>query len=145
MINSYSTTSQSVGTGDVLNFAINDIKTCNLISHASGTGTFTINRPGYYKVSFTGTGSISGATAANVSVQLLNNNVIVPAAKATFYSAGAVNVGTLNFSKIIYIPPSCCAVNNRGNLTIQNIGAPATFTNVNICITRIPKGGSNCA
>lgn len=145
MIDSYSNVSQSVEANGTITFAINDVRTCNLITHAGGTGTFTINRPGYYKVDFTGSGSVTDATAANVTVQLYNNGTAIPGATATFYSAAPINIGSLSFSKIIYIPPSCCAVNNRGNLTIQNIGAAATFTNVNLAISRIPKGGNSCA
>lgn len=145
MIDSYSITSQTVATNGVITFAINDIKTCNSITHTSGTGAFGINRPGYYKVDFNCSGAISGDTAADVIVQLYNNSTAILGATATFYSAATTDIGNLSFSKIIYIPPSCCAVNNRGNLTIQNTGAAATFTNVNLAISRIPKGGNSCA
>lgn len=145
MIDSYSITSQTVTSNGIVTFAINDIKTCNSITHTSGAGAFGINRPGYYKVDFSCSGAISGDTAANITVQLYNNSTAVPGATATFYSAAATNVGNLSFSKIIYIPPSCCAINNRGNLTIQNTGAEAIFTNVNIAISRLNRGGNSCA
>ena len=41
MIDSYSNVSQSVEANGTITFAINDVRTCNLITHAGGTGTFT--------------------------------------------------------------------------------------------------------
>ena len=52
----------------------------------------------------------------------------------TFNADGAVN---LAFSTIIKVPPSCCAIDNAVSLTLVNTGVAATYTNVNINITKL--------
>lgn len=47
------------------------------------------------------------------------------------------DVRSLAFSKLIQVKPSCCAVNNTTNLTFNNAGLAATFTNVNVVITKV--------
>jgi hypothetical protein len=70
-------------------------------------------------------------------VVLQNNGVAVPGAIATFTTTVADDATNLAFSTIIRVPPSCCAVDNTANLTLVNTGVAATYTNVNINITKL--------
>lgn len=137
MIDSYSNTSQAIAAGANIPFAINSIQTGCTATHIAGSTTFSLNRPGFYFVTFNGTGAITGATAGNVTVSMLNNGVLVPGATATTNSASATDIRSVSFSKLIQVKPSCCAVNNSTNLTFNNAGLAATFTNVNVVITKV--------
>ena len=136
MINSYSNTSQSVAIDETLVFNNNRIKTICTINHTAGTATFSLNAPGYYLVSFNGDGTSSG-TAGDVVVQLKNGSDYVPGAIATFTSEAAADTGNLGFTTLIQVNPSCRAINNNADLTFVNTGVAATFTNVNVVITKI--------
>lgn len=137
MIDSYSNTSQEVVAGGNISFAINSIQTGCTATHSAGSTTFSLNKPGFYFVTFNGTGAITGATAGTIIVSMLNNGTLVPGATASVSSASTTDVRSLAFSKLIQVKPSCCAVNNTTNLTFNNTGLAATFTNVNVVITKI--------
>ena len=97
--------------------------------------TFQLNKPGYYYVTFNA--DASTATVDAITVELQNNGVAVPGATATITPAVADDVMNLAFATIIKVPPSCCAIDNTANLTLVNTGVAATFTNVNINITKL--------
>lgn len=137
MVNSYTNTSQSITANGLIPFAINDVLTGCTVLHSAGSTSFALNKPGFYFVSFTGTGAISGATAGSITVNLLKNGTALPGATATQTSASTTDIRTVNFSKIVQVLPSCCAVNNSVTLTFQNAGLGATFSNVNVAITKI--------
>lgn len=136
MINSYNNSTQTVLTDGVLTFTVDRVKTGCTVTHAAGSTTFSLNRPGYYFVSFNADGGTT-ATAGNVVLSLQNNGVAVPGAIATAYSAAAENVSNLKFSAIIQVRPACCVVSNATNLTVVNTGVGATLTNANIVITKL--------
>lgn len=137
MIDSYSNISQAITTGANIPFAINSIQTGCTVTHSAGSTTFSLNKPGFYFVTFNGTGAVSGADAGNITVTMQNNGTSVPGATATVASASSTDIRSLSFSKLIKVSPSCCAVNNSTNLTFNNAGAAATFTNVNVVITKV--------
>lgn len=137
MIDSYSNASQAVGAGSNISFAINSIQTGCTATHSAGSTTFSLNKPGFYFVTFNGTGAITGATAGNIIVSMLNNGVLVPGATASVASASTTDIRSVSFSKLIQVKPSCCAVNNSTNLTFNNAGLATTFTNVNVVITKV--------
>lgn len=58
-------------------------------------------------------------------------------ATATQTSASATDIRTVNFSKIVQVLPSCCAINNTTTLTFQNAGLDTTYSNVNVVITKL--------
>lgn len=132
MIDSYSNTSQEVVAGGNISFAINSIQTGCTATHSAGSTTFSLNKPGFYFITFNGTGAITGATAGAIIVSMLNNGTT-----ASVSSASTTDVRSLAFSKLIQVKPSCCAVNNTTNLTFNNAGLAATFTNVNVVITKV--------
>ena len=141
MIDSYTNTSQTVASEGLLSFATNDVLTGCTVTHGAGTTSFTLRKPGFYFISFTGTGSVSGATAGTITVNLLKNGNSVPGATATQSSASTTDFRTVNFSKIVQVLPSCCAINNITTLTFQNVGSEAIFTNANVVITKLAQEG----
>ena len=134
MISSYNNTSQEVALNGLLTFTTDRILTgCTATRNGQ---TFQLNKPGYYYVTFNADGAATTAVG-DIVVVLQNNGVTVPCAIATFTTTVADDATNLAFSTIIRVPPSCCAVDNTANLTLVNTGVAATFTNVNINITKL--------
>lgn len=134
MISSYNNTSQEVAINGLLTFTTDRILTgCTATRNGQ---TFQLNKPGYYYVTFNADGAATTAVG-DIVVVLQNNGVAVPGAIATFTTTVADDVTNLAFSTIIRVPPSCCAVDNTANLTLVNTGVAATYTNVNINITKL--------
>lgn len=137
MVNSYTNTSLAVLTNEAIIFNNNSIQTGCTVTHSTGSATFALNKPGFYFVTFNG---IAAATEAigDVTVQLQQNGVNVPGALTTAALTTALtDIESLSFSTIIQVKPSCCAVDNNVNLTLVNTGVPATFSNVNVVITKL--------
>ena len=134
MISSYNNTSQDVAINGLLTFTTDRILTgCTATRNGQ---TFQLNKPGYYYVTFNADGAATTAVG-DIVVVLQNNGVAVPGAIATFTTTVADDATNLAFSTIIRVPPSCCAVDNTANLTLVNTGVAATFTNVNINVTKL--------
>ena len=134
MISSYNNTSQDVAINGLLTFTTDRILTgCTATRNGQ---TFQLNKPGYYYVTFNADGAATTAVG-DIVVVLQNNGVAVPGAIATFTTTVADDATNLAFSTIVRVPPSCCAVDNTANLTLVNTGVAATFTNVNINITKL--------
>ena len=134
MISSYNNTSQEVAINGLLTFTTDRILTgCTATRNGQ---TFQLNKPGYYYVTFNADGAATTAVG-DIIVVLQNNGVAVPGAIATFTTTVADDATNLAFSTIIRVPPSCCAVDKTANLTLVNTGVAATYTNVNINITKL--------
>ena len=136
MINSYNITDQILDVNETITFSNNRVLTGCTVTHAEGTGTFRLNKPGYYYVAFNGDGSTLG-TAGDVSIQLYNADTLVPGALASGYSAAAGNAVNLSFSTIIKVTPSCCCSDGVASITLKNIGVEATLNNANLTITKL--------
>ena len=133
MISSYNITAQLVAIDGLLTFTTDRILTgCTITRNGP---TFQLNKPGYYYVTFNT--DASSATVDAITVELQNNGIAVPGAPATTTPAVANDVMNLAFATIIKVPPSCCAIDNTANLTLVNTGVAATFTNVNVNITKL--------
>ena len=134
MLSSYNNTAQEVAVNGLLTFTTDRILTgCTATRNGQ---TFQLNKPGYYYVTFNADGAATTAVG-DIVVVLQNNGVAVPGAIATFTTTVADDATNLAFSTIIRVPPSCCAVDNTANLTLVNTGVAATYTNVNINITKL--------
>ena len=134
MLSSYNNTAQEVAINGLLTFTTDRILTgCTATRNGQ---TFQLNKPGYYYVTFNADGAATTAVG-DIVVVLQNNGVAVPGAIATFTTTVADDATNLAFSTIIRVPPSCCAVDNTANLTLVNTGVAATYTNVNINITKL--------
>lgn len=134
MINSYNATTQNVLTDGPIIFSTNRILTgCTVIRNGE---TFQLKKPGYYYVSFNADAAATTAVGL-LTVELQNNGVAVLGAEASYTATTAGNISNLAFSTIIRVPPSCCAIDNTANLTLVNTGIDATYSNVNINITKL--------
>lgn len=134
MISSYNITSQDVAVNGLLTFTTDRILTgCTITRNGP---TFQLNKPGYYYVTFNADGAAT-TTPGDVVLVLQNNGIAIPGAMATVTVAAADDATNLAFATIVKVPPSCCAIDNTVRLTLANTGVPATFTNVNINITKL--------
>ena len=134
MISSYNTTSQAIVSNGLLNFTTDRILTgCTATRNGQ---TFQLNKPGYYYVTFNAVAAAT-TTVGELTVELYNNGVAVPGAEASYTTTTAGENASYAFSTIIRVLPSCPLVNNTANLTVVNTGVDATYTNVNINITKL--------
>ena len=134
MISSYNTTSQAVATDGLLTFTTDRILTgCTATRNGQ---TFQLNKPGYYYVTFNAVAAATD-TVGLLTMELYNNGVAVPGALASTTTTTAGAESDFAFSTIIRVPPSCCVVNNTAKLTVVNTGVDATYSNVNINITKL--------
>ena len=134
MINSYTSTSHTILTNALIDFDINAVKTGCTVTHAEGTPTFSLNRPGLYYVAFNA--DALPTAAGDLVAQLRSNNELVPGAIATT-TGTTTSTESLSFSRIIQVKPSCCSIDNSVNLTVINSGVGATYSNANIVITKL--------
>lgn len=135
MISTYSNTNQIVPVDGLINFDTTRIFTGCTVQHADGTPTFTLTKPGYYYVTFNAI--VTATTTGNITAELINGNDQVPGALSSVTIGAANDVGSLAFATIIRVLPSCAAIDNTTKLTINNAGIEATYTNVNINITKL--------
>lgn len=135
MINSYTTTSQTVAVDGKLNFDTTRILTGCTVKHADGTPTFVLTKPGYYYITFNGI--VTDTTAGNVTVQLLNGTEEIPGATSSTTVAATTDENTVMFATIVRVLPSCCAIDNTTRLSVVNTGIEATFSVANINITKL--------
>lgn len=135
MVNAYNSIIQSLDEGAFFSFDTNSIINC-LVAHPAGSTVFTLNRPGYYLVSFNASGVTSG-TAGNMIAQLTNNGTDVEGAMASAYSGAATEDGSLAFTTLIRVKPSCCMVNNAANLRVENTGVAADYGTAAMTIVKL--------
>ena len=134
MISSYNITTQAVAANELLTFSTDRILTgCTATRNGS---TFQLNKPGYYYVTFNADVAATEALGA-LTVEMFDNGVAVPGAEATETATVAGNVSNVAFTTIIRVAPSCAMIDNTGRLTFVNTGVAATFTNVNVNITKL--------
>ena len=137
MISAYNTSEQTVVENGNLLFSTNRILTGCTVTHEPGTATFSLNRPGYYFVSFMGDAAATAADPGVIAVQLLSNTTEVPGALSSSNSTGAADTQSLSFSTIVRVTPTCCPMTTPVTLTLQNTGVEAVFSNVNFTVTKL--------
>lgn len=135
MYQAYSNTTTTYTQNAPLSFPIVKYTDCRV--SASGGTTFRIGTAGRYLVSFN---AIGGSTAATTpfTVQLYKDGVAQTDAIATFTSTAANDVGTLAFTTIVNILPSCNCIDNATNLQfIATNTTTGTVDNANVVIYRM--------
>lgn len=138
MLNTYNAGTQILTENEDLIFAPNKILAGCPVTHTENSSTIKLNCPGYYYVSFNGDAVATAATeTAPIVVTLFNKTLAVPGAEASALSATDDQVVNLSFSTIIKVGPSCCVVDNDGQLTFTNTGADATYTNVSVSVFKL--------
>ena len=102
----------------------------------SAPATIELNRCGVYMVSCD---AVASPTEAGiVSVQLYKNGIAQPQAQSSF--TGTVgNSDTLGFTTLVQVPENntCCCCTSPTTLQIVNTGVEATYTAVNVVVTKV--------
>lgn len=131
----YNRTSTEYAQNAPIVFNTNKFTDCR-VTNTSGT-TFSISAPGRYLVSFNGVGSSTQATSP-FTVALYQNEVLLPETTTSVYSTASGDVGTLAFTTIVNVMPSCAAINNRTSLQVVATSANnGTMVNANLVIYRL--------
>ncbi len=135
MISSYDSTTQTVAVGAAYEFDTNRIVTGCTVGHVPGTSAFTLNKPGYYYVTFNTT--FTTTAAGNVTVELRNGGEVVPGATGTTTITTVGDIASIAFTAIVKVLPSCCAVDNTATLTFVVEGTAVTASTASVNITKL--------
>lgn len=139
MIELYST-NESVATGSAIPLDNVSLQK-GITAVSSGASAINLNTRGIYEVTFDAsvTASEVPTTDPVLSVQLEKDNVAQPQAQSSVTPADTTTVYHLSFTTLIQV--NCN--NHPGvsgapvSITLVNNGAPATFKNVNVCVTKL--------
>lgn len=135
MISSYNATTQTVDAGAAYVFDTNRIVTGCTVGHVAGASTITLNKPGYYYVTFNTT--FTTTATGEVTVELQNGGTAVPGANGTVTIASVGDTNSIAFATIIRVLPSCCMVDNTAKLTFVATGIALDATTANVNITKL--------
>jgi hypothetical protein len=91
----------------------------------SGDGTIQLNKCGVYLI------SVDASAATATTIQLFKDGVAQAQAQSTGTSPSFVTLVQTDRNN------SCCACSSPTHIQLKNLGAEATFTNVNIVVTKV--------
>lgn len=137
MLNCYNSSTQSAAVDAVLVYDTDQFNRGIATSHASGSGVFTLNRPGVYLVKFNGVAS--AAAAGTITAQLYQNGAKVTNAIGSASVTEATDVVNLNFETLIEVPMTCPMnmINNPVSLYVQNTGIAADYSLANVVVLKV--------
>ena len=133
LLNAVNTATQAVVENGFIVYTATNVKQGCGISYNDGSNTISLKGNGIYLVEVNA--DVVPTNAELISMQLLKNNVVVPAAKATVTGV-ASSTSSLSFSTLIKVPCSCNCVDNKANLQVQ-LTALANVTNASIVVVRV--------
>lgn len=133
LLNAVNTATQAVVANGFIAYTATNVKQGCGIKFNDGSNTISLKGNGIYLVEVNA--DVVPTNAGLISMQLLKNNVVVPAAKATVTGV-ASSTSSLSFSTLIKVPCSCNCVDNTANLQVQ-LTALANVTNASIVVVRI--------
>ena len=133
LLNAVNTATQAVVENGFIAYTATNVKQGCGIKFNDGSNTISLKGNGIYLVEVNA--DVVPTNAGLISMQLLKNNVVVPAAKATV-TGTASSTSSLSFSTLIKVPCSCNCVDNTANLQVQ-LTALANVTNTSIVVVRI--------
>lgn len=133
-LNAFTTTSQTLLTDNNIAFDNNGVLTGCSITHAAGTPTIVLCKPGLYYVSFEADALPS--TAGIITVALQNNSVTIPGAITSVTGATTITTRII-LDAIVEVKPSCCVIDNIKNLTFNNSGVEVAYTNATVSIIKL--------
>ena len=135
MISAYNAATQTVASGTAYVFDTNRIVTGCTVGHTAGSTTFTLNKPGYYYITFNTTFTTEETGIA--TVELRNGGIAVPGATGSETITTAGDTKSIAFATIIRVLPSCPAIDNTANITLVSTGIDLTETVANVNITKL--------
>lgn len=132
MIQSYGT-NQTVTSNSAITFPTDHVRTGIVVTKSSDGGTFYLNRPGIYMLSFDATGlpTADGDVSAQVKV---NGVDIVPAKGSIFTGAG--ETGEISINTLIMVDRVCACAGGKP-VQVVYTGAAGVLATANIVITKI--------
>ena len=133
LLNAVNTATQAVVANGFIAYTATNVKQGCGIKFNDGSNTISLKGNGIYLVEVNA--DVVPTNAELITMQLLKNNVVVPAAKATVTGV-ASSTSSLSFSTLIKVPCSCNCVDNTVNLQVQ-LTALANVTNASIVVVRI--------
>ena len=133
LLNAVNTAIQAVVANGFIAYTATNVKQGCGIKFNDGSNTISLKGNGIYLVEVNA--DVVPTNAELISMQLLKNNVVVPAAKATVTGV-ASSTSSLSFSTLIKVPCSCNCVDNTANLQVQ-LTALANVTNASITVVRV--------
>ena len=133
LLNAVNTATQAVVADGFIAYTATNVKQGCGIRFNDGSNTISLKGNGIYLVEVNA--DVVPTNAELISMQLLKNNVVVPAAKATVTGV-ASSTSSLSFSTLIKVPCSCNCVDNTANLQVQ-LTALANVTNASIVVVRV--------
>ena len=133
LLNAVNTATQAVVANGFIAYTATNVKQGCGIRFNDGSNTISLKGNGIYLVEVNA--DVVPTNAELITMQLLKNNVVVPAAKATVTGV-ASSTSSLSFSTLIKVPCSCNCVDNTANLQVQ-LTALANVTNASIVVVRI--------
>lgn len=138
MLYGYTNSATAVAVNGLLPFNSVGVQTGCTATLAPGTNVVLLNRPGFYKVDFSAVGANSTATAGAITVAMRTDGNAYPGATSSNSSASATDIANLSFSAIVQVPKECCDCNNAPtSLTFINTGVAATFSNIQVSVTKL--------
>ena len=100
------------------------------ILHIDGTPSFTIHRPGVYKITVDADVAVA-TTVDNIEWEILNNGVPIATGNFTGVSGITIHEHLQSAVKVLH---SCRAIDNTANITVR-FNSAVTITNPNIIIS----------
>lgn len=139
MLYAYNATSQDVAVNGNVVFAINSILTGSTATHSAGAAEISLNKSGFYMVTVNAIVANPGDDSADITLALYEDGTAVNGAVATLTSTGAADLSTIGFNTIIRVTPRCSCSSGSGSsvLTVRNIGAEATVSNIAVTVTKL--------
>ena len=135
MISTYNSTAQTVEVNGAYVFDTNRVVTGCTVGHTPGTSVFTLNKPGYYYVTFNTT--FTAADTGVATVELQNGGTLVPGAIGSETVTTAGNTKSISFATIVKVLPSCAAIDNTATLTFVATGLALDATTAAVNITKL--------
>lgn len=129
-----SNATQALGLNDTLSFNKNISANVDFTSKS-----VTLNRPGIYLINVSASGSITGATAGNIIIQLQRNGVNLDGSyRSVTTSTATTDIENMSITGIVRVDETCCPLNDQSaTITVANTGVAATFVNVTITVVRL--------
>lgn len=123
---------QAIGANGFVEFVANtETSGCSIV-HTAGSNTVQLISPGLYLINFNA--DLTADAAGDITIQMLNNGVALAGAGSTITAVVDTDY-QIAFSALVRILPSCCYVNNTGNIQVQ-LSAAGTVTNAHITVVK---------
>ena len=134
MLYAVNTATQALVVNDPVSLGIPSIRTGCTVTMPGSTGV-SLNRPGFYKVTFT---AIANAAAANATINMLRNGSPVSGWTSSAFSAAEGDNVQLVIDAIVQVGPNdtCNAALSTALLTFV-ADSPMTITNTTISVTKL--------